>query len=74
MNFYYIEVTDKVNNKPAFSWVERYCIQATKETVVRRAKKEIGWNGVRCNRMDCGRTIKLTPRGLDQIAFIHSEA
>ena len=68
MAFYFIEVTDTDK-----TWVEKYCIEATDVTAVRRAKVEIGWNGVRCNRHDRGEVIELRPRGLPQIAYIHKE-
>jgi hypothetical protein len=68
MAFYYIEVTDKHE-----SWVEKFCIEASDDTFVRRAKREIGWNGMRCNRKDCGDTVELRPRGLDQLARIRKD-
>lgn len=70
MNAYYIEVTDTYGGESNYSWVQKFYIEATEATVVRRAKKEIRWNGVRCDRNDCGETIKLIPRGLAQVAFI----
>jgi hypothetical protein len=68
MTYYYIEVTDT-----AKSWVEKFCIQATDVTAVRRAKIEIGWNGIRCNRKDCGGKIELRPRGMDRVATIEKD-
>jgi len=67
-NYYFIEVSDT-----AKTWTEKFCIEAQEDTVVRRAKKEIGWNGLRCNRKDCGQTIRLNPRGLDLVAIIERD-
>lgn len=73
MGFYYIEVTDTYGGQANYSWVEKYCIEATETNVVRRAKREIKWNGVRCDRFDHGDSIELRPRGLCQVAFIQRE-
>jgi len=73
MSFYFIEVTDTFGDQANYSWVEKYCIEATDATAVRRAKREIGWNGVRCDRHDYGDLIELRPRGLAQVAFIQRE-
>ena len=73
MSFYFIEVTDTFGGQANYSWVEKYCIEATDVTAVRRAKREIGWNGVRCDRYDCGDYIELRPRGMAQVAFIQRE-
>lgn len=68
MAYYFIEVTDTHR-----TWVEKYCIEANETTAIRRAKTEIGWNGMRCDRKDCGDLIELRPRGLDQRATIQRE-
>lgn len=73
MAFYFIEVTDTYGNQPNYSWVEKYCIEATEGSVVRRAKREIGWNGIRCDRSECGDALELRPRGMAQVAFIYRE-
>lgn len=74
MAFYFIEITDTFGGQANYSWVEKYCIEATESNVVRRAKAEIGWNGMRCDKTDCGTFIELKPRGLNQVAFINREA
>jgi hypothetical protein len=66
--FYYIHVTDRYN-----SWYENYCVEATEQTVVKRAKQEIGWSGKRCTRYDKGDFIELRLRGDDVIAVIEKE-
>jgi len=73
MAFYFIEVTDTFGGQANYSWVEKYCIEATEASVMRRAKREIGWNGVRCDRFDHGDTVELRPRGMAQVAFIQRE-
>ena len=67
-SFYYIEVSDLAN-----TWIEKFCIEATEATAVRRAKNEIGWNGLRCNRYDRGDAIELRPRGQNRKALIQRE-
>jgi hypothetical protein len=74
MNYYFIEVTDTFGGEANYSWVNKYCVEATDKTAVRRAKKAIGWNGIRCDREDCGEFIKLIPRGMCQVAFIQMES
>ncbi len=73
MAHYFIEVTDTFGGQANYSWLEKYCVEATEATVVRRAKREIGWTNVRCDREDCGDYIKLTPRNSCQVAFIQME-
>jgi hypothetical protein len=68
-SFYYIEVSDLAN-----TWTEKFCIEATEATAVRRAKNEIGWNGLRCNRYDRGDAIELRPRGQNRKALIQRES
>ena len=68
MAYYFIEVSDTRK-----TWVEKYCIEATEATAIRRAKIEIGWNGVRCDRHNRGDVIELRPRGLDRCAIIQRE-
>jgi hypothetical protein len=70
MAYYFIEVTDTFGGEANYSWVRKYCIEATESNVVRRAKAEIGWNGVRCDRADLGEIIELRPRGECVVAFI----
>lgn len=74
MAFYYIEVTDTYGGQANYSWVEKHCIEAEETNAIRRAKREIGWNGVRCDRFDHEDTIELRPRGLAQVAFIQRES
>lgn len=74
MSFYFIEVTDTFGGQANYSWVEKYCVEATEGSVIRRAKREIGWNGVRCDRYEQGDVVELRPRGMAQVAFIHRES
>jgi hypothetical protein len=69
MAFYFIEVSDTDN-----TWTEKYCIEATEATAIKRAKLEIGWNGLRCNRYDRGDTVELRPRGKYLKALVQREA
>jgi hypothetical protein len=73
MAFYYITVTDTFGGEANYSWKRNYCVEGNHGNAIRRAKAEIGWNGLRCNREDWGETIVLKPRGLNQIAFIEQD-
>lgn len=73
MTYYYITVTDTFGGEANYSWKLNYCVHGNHGNVVRRAKAEIGWNGLRCDRQDVGDTIILKPRGTAQIAFIEQE-
>jgi hypothetical protein len=73
MAYYFIEVTDTINGKANYSWTEKYCVEATEANVMRRVKRELGWNGVRCDRKVCGDKVQLKPRGGDVVAVIQRE-
>lgn len=70
------EVTDLFGGEPNYAWVRRGTID-TKHgeeysdlAAVRRVKKAIGWNGVRCQTTNYGDMIELRPVGLLQVCFI----
>ena len=70
------EVTDTFCGEANYSWVKRGTID-TKEgeefsdlAAVRRVKKAIGWNGVKCRTETYGDDITLRPIGVNQVCFI----
>lgn len=70
------EVTDTFCGEANYSWVNRRVIkgkqgeQFSNLAAVRRVKKEIGWNGIRCKVTDYGDMIELRPYGILQVCFI----
>jgi hypothetical protein len=69
-----VEVTDTFGGEANYSWVRRFSLEVPESisnySVVRRAKKEIEWNGKRCCVVDYGDMIELRPYGECQVAFI----
>ena len=71
------EVTDTFGGEANYSWVKRG-VAPSKEgenfsdlAAVRRVKKAIGWNGLRCRVMsDGGDGLILNPVGMCQVCFI----
>lgn len=70
------EVTDTFGGEANYSWVKRG-LAPSKESedfsdlaAVRRVKREIGWNGVRCRVSNYGDIIELRPYGMCQVCFI----
>lgn len=69
-----IEVTDTFAGESNYSWVERFTIPSkpneSKLATIRRAKKEAGLNGVRCNARDYGDSWRLDIRGACIVCFV----
>ena len=70
------ELTDTFGGEANYSWVRRGEID-TKEgedfsdlAEVRRVKKALGWEGVRCTKDNYGDSITLHPVGMCQACFI----
>ena len=72
-----IERTDTFGGAANYSWVQRSELQIpdglSDLAIVRRAKKEIGYNNYRCNRSEMGETIVLDPVGECVRIFIDCE-
>jgi hypothetical protein len=70
------EVTDTFGGESNYSWVKRGKVKCkpgeeyTNLAAVRRVKRAIGWNGVKCRVESDGDTITLYPRGVHQVCFI----
>ena len=70
------EVTDTYGGESNYSWVKRGTVEYKEGenysdlAAVRRVKKAIGWNGVRCNIERYGDAITLRPIGICQVCFI----
>ena len=70
------EVTDTFGGEANYSWVKRGVIETkpmeefSDLAAIRRVKKAIGWNGLRCETSDYGDTIELRPCGYNTVCFI----
>jgi len=70
------EVTDTFGGEANYSWVKRGTIECRKGedysdlAAVRRVKKAIGWNGLRCDVESSCDDIILRPCGMAQVCFI----
>lgn len=69
-----VEVTDTFGGEANYGWCRRFSIDMPESmsnySVVRRAKKEIGWAGKRCLTTNYGDSMELRPYGECQVAFI----
>lgn len=69
-----IEVTDTFCGEANYCWVNRYSVElpvsASRLTVIRAVKREIGWNGIRCEVSDFGDEYHIRPYGMNQVCFI----
>jgi hypothetical protein len=75
MNTVNVEVTDTFGGEANYAWVRRFKVDAEPDisdlALVRRAKREAGWSGIRCRRESFGETIALYPQGMCQVMFIN---
>ena len=71
---YNVEYTDTFGGESNYSWVKRATIDApdnaTRATIVRRAKKAIGLTGLRGRTNDFGEMIEFRPYGYCTVLFI----
>tara|TARA_R110002153_G_scaffold64730_2_gene173380 strand:+ start:725 stop:961 length:237 start_codon:yes stop_codon:yes gene_type:complete len=71
----YIEYTDLFCGQANYSWCKRASLElsdnATDRQVVSKLKKEIGLNGIKCDKMlDCGGMLQYKVRGEYTTFFI----
>lgn len=68
------EMTDTFGGEANYCWVKRGTIEATDDisnlAIMRRIKKEIGWNGYRCAVDNFGDMLAIRPAGICQVCFI----
>jgi hypothetical protein len=68
------EITDTFSGEANYSWVKRGSIVANSSVsdlaIVRRVKKAIGWNGLKCHTENHGDMIALYPRNMAMVCFI----
>lgn len=73
MEIFNVEVTDTYGGEANYSWVRRYTIrlpdQATRLQIVRAAKKEAEWNGMRCRTDSYGDSWTLHPTNGDCVVM-----
>lgn len=68
------EMTDTFGGEANYCWVKRGTIEAADDisnlAIMRRIKKEIGWNGYRCAVDNFGDMLAIRPTGICQVCFI----
>lgn len=68
------EMTDTFGGEANYCWVKRGTIETTDDisnlAIMRRIKKEIGWNGYRCAVDNFGDMLAIWPAGICQVCFI----
>ena len=68
------EMTDTFGGEANYCWVKRGTIETTDDisnlAIMRRIKKEIGWNGYRCAVDNFGDMLAIRPTGICQVCFI----
>ncbi len=66
--------TDTFGGEANYSWINRSQIitheSLTRVGIIRRAKAELGWSGLRCDVQFEGDGYTIHPRGLCQVAFV----
>lgn len=69
------EYTDTFGGEANYSWVRRGEVEISEGTsdltLVRRVKKALGLEGVRCRREEFGDTIALYPSGSCTVVFVY---
>ena len=69
-----IEVTDTFGGEANYCWVKRFTIpsipQESKRATIRRAKKEAGLTGVKCDTLNIGDSWRLDIRGACIVCFV----
>lgn len=72
-----VEHTDTFAGEPNYGWVRRHEFEApdnaSRRTLVRRAKQECGLTNEPCDVIEWGDEITIKPRGLHQIVFVTCE-
>ena len=72
-----IKLTDTFGGEANYCWVRHYKIEASesasRRTIITRAKKELGWTGMRCQVEDYGDNYAIRPADMCQIAFVNLE-
>jgi hypothetical protein len=71
---YNIEITDTYGGEANYCWVKRLDIEVDKDasdlSLIRKVKKAVGWNGIRCRTDILSDMIQLTPSGMCQTMFV----
>ena len=68
-----IEHTDTFGGESNYSWVRRHNGESGKDSdlsVIRAAKKILGWQGIKCRVDNYGDNLAIYPAGICQVAFI----
>jgi hypothetical protein len=69
------EYTDTFGGEANYSWCRRgsFNCGGSDLSIIRRVKKELGLNGVKCRKEDNGDLVTLIPIGSNTIVFISFE-
>lgn len=74
---YQVEYTDTFSGEANYSWVRRATIEApdnaSNHTLMRRARKALGLEGVRGRVSTIGETLELRPYGCCTVLFVTPE-
>ena len=72
-----VEHTDTFAGEANYGWIKRHEFEAvdnaSRRTLVRRAKAECGLTNEPCDVIEWGDEITIKPRGLHQIVFVTCE-
>ena len=75
---YQVEYTDTFGGEANYSWVRRATIEApdnaSTHTLMRRARKALGLEGVRGRVSTIGETLEFRPYGCGTVMFVNPEA
>jgi hypothetical protein len=70
----FVTVTDTYGGEPNFGWVRKSLISFPENisdlALVRRAKKKMDWNGLKCRTENYGMNFTLTPHKICVVMFI----
>jgi hypothetical protein len=68
-----VEMTDTFGGEPNYSWIKRGTTLvregASRLSIVRAIKRELGISGTRCRVYDHGDMLELTPYGTCTVAY-----
>ena len=69
-----VEVTDTICGEANYAWVRRYSFEAPENAsdaaIMRRAKREAGYSGVRGKRHEFGDTLEFRPYRACVVMFV----
>ena len=74
MNTYSYEMTDTFAGEANYCWVERGTVEAINlQSAARKARRELGWTGIRGDTSDFGDMLEWRPRAACVVLFIQRD-